>query len=406
MAIEKVSLVYIEGSLRKVNKALIKCCESGCFHMNPPPDTSGSELAAKNLKDKGVYERMIKRARVLAESLGATLDPDASYDDIDYSVSVDFKNYLDEIDQMQRELSDEKLRLNSELHSKGAIYHNLIQFSGLDVDLAELMACRYVKSRFGRLPNGSIRRLDYYSSKTFFFYPFDKKENYTWCMYITPVSEANDIDYLFNNLGFERTKLPDYLKGSSDEATDKLLEEMDSCLKRQDEIEEELKAIADREGVKLSKVYAKLIALNSSYELRSNVTVMDNRFYFSGYVPAKETKRFSELLNSVGDVTVTFRDAEPDDPAPVRLKNNRLFRPFEMFVRMYGLPNSNGIDPTPIVAITYMFLYGMMFGDVGQGLCIMILGLLLTKFTKAGLNHKDRRGERGVRSYIRVGVRQ
>ncbi|MBO6229221.1 MAG: ATPase [Ruminiclostridium sp.] len=385
MAIEKVMLVYIEGALRRINKTLIKCCESECFHINPPPDTSGSELAAKNLKDKGVYDRLAKRAKSLADQLGVKLDPNVSYDDIDYSVSVDFKKYLDEIDGMQKALTEEKIGQSSALRSENAIYENLSQLSGFDADFAELLACKYVKSRFGRLPNDSIRKLSFYSGKTFFFYPFEQEKNYTWCLYIASVTEANDIDYLFNQLGFERTKLPDYLKGNSEEATKKLVAQMEDRNKRINEIDAELKKIADREGAKLSKVFAKLNAIGNSYELRANVTVFDGRFHFSGYIPAKEKKRFTELMQSVGDVTLTFRETAPGETAPVRLKNNRLFRPFEMFVKMYGLPASNGIDPTPIVAITYMLLYGMMFGDVGQGLCIMILGLILTKCTKAGL---------------------
>ena len=385
MAIEKVSLVMIEGSLKKINKTLMKCCESGYFHMNPPPDTSGTELEAKNLRDKGVYERMIKRTRVLAESLGVKLDENAAYDDIEYNVSVDFKKYLDSIENMQSELVSQKAGLNAEIRSKSAIYHNLIQFSGIDVDISELLTCKYIRARFGRIPAGSIRKLDFYSDKMFFFYPFERKENYTWCLYLTPKTDANNIDFLFNSLGFERTQLPDYLKGNSDEAADKLLSEIDTALERMETVEKELEKIAVREGVKLSKVYAKLVSIGNSYELRSNVTVFDNRFHFTGYIPSKETQNFRELINSVGDVTVTTRDITSDDNAPVRLKNNWLFRPFEMFVKMYGLPAANGIDPTPLVAITYMFLYGMMFGDLGQGLCIMVLGLLLTKFTKAGL---------------------
>ena len=385
MAIEKVKLVYIEGSLRKINKTLIKCCESGCFHINPPPDTSGSEVAAKNLKDKGVFDRLAKRTQSIADSLGAKLDENVSYDDIDYSVSIDFKKYLDEIDNMQKGLSEEKMQLNSSLRSENAIYENLTQLSGLDADLADLLSMKYAKFRFGRLPNGSISKLSFYSSKTFFFFPFEQEKNYTWCFYITSKTEANDIDYLFNSLGFERTHLPEYLKGSSEEATKKLLDQMESENKRITEIDDELRKIADREGEKLSKVYAKIIAIGNSYELRSNVNVFDGRFHFSGYIPESEQKRFTGLMESVGDVTLTFRDSLPDEPAPVRLKNNWLFRPFEMFVKMYGLPSSNGIDPTPIVAITYMLLYGMMFGDVGQGLCIMILGIILTKCTKAGL---------------------
>ena len=386
MAIEKVTLVYIEGSLRKISKTLAKCCESGAFHINPPPDTSGTDFTAKIMKDKGVYERMIKRTKAIAESVGVKLDDKVQHDDIEYNTSTDFKDYLDSVDNMQKDLADEKLRLSSELRSKSAIYHNLLRFQGLDADISELLSCRYVKARFGRIPNGSIRKLSFYDDRMFFFYPFEKKENFTWCLYITPTDEKNSTDYLFNSLGFERTELPDYLKGNSDQAANKLLEEMDSDLERMNAIEEELKKIADSEGAKLSKVYAKLKVINSSYELRTNVTAFDNKFHFSGYIPSREKKRFSELMADVGDVTVTYRETTPDDTsAPVILKNNRLFRPFEMFVKMYGLPAANGIDPTPIVAITYMLLYGMMFGDVGQGICIMLLGLLLTKFTKAGL---------------------
>ena len=68
-----------------------------------------------------------------------------------------------------------------------------------------------------------------------------------------------------------------------------------------------------------------------------------------------------------------------------KLRNNRLFRPFEMFVNMYGLPSYTGIDPTPYVAITYMLIFGIMFGDLGQGLVISLFGFILTKWKKAKL---------------------
>ena len=102
MAIEKVTLVDVGGSLKKINKTLVKCCESGCFHINPPPNISDSHLEAKNLRDRGVYERMIKRCRIVAEDLGVTLDENASYDDIEYNVSIDFKKYLDELEKDER----------------------------------------------------------------------------------------------------------------------------------------------------------------------------------------------------------------------------------------------------------------------------------------------------------------
>ena len=66
---------------------------------------------------------------------------------------------------------------------------------------------------------------------------------------------------------------------------------------------------------------------------------------------------------------------------PTKLKNPKLFKPFEMFIRMYGLPAHDEMYPTIFVALTYTFIFGAMFGDVGQGLCLFCgRGLLyLTK---------------------------
>ena len=56
-----------------------------------------------------------------------------------------------------------------------------------------------------------------------------------------------------------------------------------------------------------------------------------------------------------------------------------------MFVEMYGLPNYHEFDPTIFVALTYTFIFGWMFGDVGQGLCLLIGGFLLYHFKKINL---------------------
>ncbi|HSR03293.1 MAG TPA: V-type ATPase 116kDa subunit family protein, partial [Proteiniclasticum sp.] len=65
---------------------------------------------------------------------------------------------------------------------------------------------------------------------------------------------------------------------------------------------------------------------------------------------------------------------------PTKLKNGWFSEPFGMFVEMYGVANYKDIDPTPFVAITYTLLFGIMFGDVGQGLLLALLGWLVYKF--------------------------
>ena len=67
------------------------------------------------------------------------------------------------------------------------------------------------------------------------------------------------------------------------------------------------------------------------------------------------------------------------------MENPKLFKPFEMFVGMYGLPAHNEMDPTLFVGLTYSFIFGVMFGDVGQGLLLVIVGALVYHFKKSPL---------------------
>ena len=59
------------------------------------------------------------------------------------------------------------------------------------------------------------------------------------------------------------------------------------------------------------------------------------------------------------------RDQYFGDP-PTKLENPKVFKPFEMFIKMYGLPAHDEMDPTMFVALTYTFIFGAMFGDLGQ----------------------------------------
>lgn len=70
---------------------------------------------------------------------------------------------------------------------------------------------------------------------------------------------------------------------------------------------------------------------------------------------------------------------------PTKVKNPKIFKPFEMFVEMYGLPAYNEMDPTIFIALTYTLMFGIMFGDVGQGLVLLIGGFLLYRFKRVNL---------------------
>ncbi|MFX1425738.1 MAG: V-type ATP synthase subunit I [Promethearchaeota archaeon] len=69
-------------------------------------------------------------------------------------------------------------------------------------------------------------------------------------------------------------------------------------------------------------------------------------------------------------------DDELREETPRIMKNNFLVRPFETLTRMYGTPSYSEIDPTPYLAFTFPILFGIMFGDMGHGLVLIISGLV------------------------------
>ena len=107
-------------------------------------------------------------------------------------------------------------------------------------------------------------------------------------------------------------------------------------------------------------------------------------------------KKPKDLLTpDVGDIEKELEESgekseDLRESAPTVMKNFFLFRPFEMITKMYGTPTYSEIDPTPFIAITFPILFGLMFGDIGHGITLMICGLLgawfLRKRSKAIVN--------------------
>jgi V/A-type H+-transporting ATPase subunit I len=107
----------------------------------------------------------------------------------------------------------------------------------------------------------------------------------------------------------------------------------------------------------------------------------------SGWIPAP---RRAELLACLDRAGVPFLLQDADPPAgrvaPVMLDNPDWVRKFELFVRGFGTPGPNEVDPSPLLALVAPLMFGYMFGDVGQGLVLLLAGLLLRgRFALAAL---------------------
>ena len=95
-----------------------------------------------------------------------------------------------------------------------------------------------------------------------------------------------------------------------------------------------------------------------------------------GFVPKNKFKELTVTVNSKmdGKVLVLENDAvhaEHTVEPPTKINHGRFVKPFEEITKLYGLPNYNEVDPTPLLAITFPILFGLMFGDLGHGLVLL-----------------------------------
>ena len=116
--------------------------------------------------------------------------------------------------------------------------------------------------------------------------------------------------------------------------------------------------------------------------------VTPRAFVLEGWVPVSERAKLeSALRQDVGDdvvVSEVSREEWQSEEAPVVLRNPRIFRPFEAIISILPLPRYGTIDPTPFVAVFFPAFFGLMVGDIGYGLVLAGLGLLLHWRSKPG----------------------
>ena len=123
-----------------------------------------------------------------------------------------------------------------------------------------------------------------------------------------------------------------------------------------------------------------------------------NAFIVEGWIPTKDLGLIQSDLDSAtnGHVVVSVDSSEAVDveKVPIALKNPLPSKPLEVLVRAFSLPKYNEIDPTKLMTFMYPALFGLMLGDVGYGLLVIALGLLVSRVIKS----------QGMRDLAKIGV--
>lgn len=99
---------------------------------------------------------------------------------------------------------------------------------------------------------------------------------------------------------------------------------------------------------------------------------------FEGFCPIDKEAELNAMLDAA---QVYYEETDPvkEDATPIKLRNNRFTKLFEPLTGMYGWPNYNEFDPTPILGPFFLLFFAICMGDCGYGFLLMLLGWLIAK---------------------------
>ena len=296
------------------------------------------------------------------------------------------------IGRMEKSINNEKARdeqLKKLMEDNKKVMKSLEPLSGVDSDLSRLPTMEFVSYRFGRLPKtGYITMQTYLTDGEFVFFETSKDEKGVWGFIFTPSKQQQKIDDIFRNLYFEQVEIPSEFDGTPKQVYDILAEENKRIEAGIKDNRSRIAEIITNSREELCAVLNLAKRRRQFSEIKRKAAHTDLVFFVSGWMEKKDAQALEkEIAKEKGDVMIFVED--PDNAwavlPPTKLRNNFVFRPFEMFVKMYGMPRYGEIDPTPILAITYILFFGIMFGDVGQSLILAIAGFLIYKIKKMDL---------------------
>ncbi len=383
MAIAKMKLVEIEFPEDQSDVILSKLVDSEDFHPEPASKFADSVRGLTVLNRPNPYADLLARMDEAKSNLGLTLD-DAKSQMLDIAQAdalfCDVVDQANKIDKLQKDLQ-QMINENNEAITQ------LKNMQDDHLNLDQLFTSHYLQIRYGYMPTMNLDKLKYYDDQVFLFKPFFKDGKYCYCLYMTTETHAPEVDNIFSSLYFERIHIPSFVHGTPKEAIGQLEEENDAAKKNIEKYESRKQKLFADNKADLSTIYATCKENAETSEAQKYVVVFGQQAAIYGFCEDKYAKKLKKEFEVRDDVKVEIKPPMGDSrlTPPTKLKENWFSKPFGMFVEMYGVPAYTDMDPTNFVAISYCILFGIMFGDVGQGAVLILVGFLAWKLKKLRL---------------------
>ncbi len=299
------------------------------------------------------------------------------------NISTDnLKEYVEIFEEQIHALSDSIKERTEEIKKLKKLKNSLSPIVDTSIHLEDFEKLKFIKLRFGKMPIESYNNLDRYIGDIPTYFNLLKIEkNYAWGIYFAAKDNVKSIDHIFATLYFERLKLSNLGEGTPAQIVEDLNRKIKTCTDEVEALTVRMDKIIQVQKEDLLEAYAEIKYFYDVNAIKKYAVYSESSFYMSFWA---EESLANELKASDCTVVVEDPDSVGDLKPPTKIRNWRIFSPFEEFVKMYGVPKYNELDPTVFLGILYTALFGIMFGDVGHGAILALVGILMTALKKGG----------------------
>ena len=317
--------------------------------------------------------------------------------------TMDVETALDTIRRIQTDYQDldkKRADLESQLNTLDESLRVIRPFRNLNFDISSILKFRFIHFRFGRIGKEYYQKFEkyIYDNLDTIFIKCDEDDQYIWGLYFVPEPESQKVKAVYSSMHFEKIYMPDSYEGTAKEAFEQLTQKRSLILSDFNTVSQKKNDFLISHCQEILAARDAIARLSGNFDIRKLAACTKGKgendiFYIlCGWMTEKDAHSFQTDIKDDSKIFCII-DGEDDEhiqpethqQPPTKLKNPKLFKPFEMYINMYGLPAYNEMDPTWFVAITYSFIFGAMFGDAGQGLLLFIGGFLLYKFKHIAL---------------------
>jgi V/A-type H+-transporting ATPase subunit I len=297
----------------------------------------------------------------------------------------EIQNILTNVEEGMSPFLSQREELDSELETKKSIYSQLKSYPLFSLKRESMYS--FLEVTIGKVVEKNISVLERsLQGIPYIFYPFKKEGEKLTALFIGLRRDRVFINRVLKDISWEKAEFPKHTENIAKDVEGKLSQEIGAIEKKMQDTINGVKKIGEAYQGDLLNIHSLVRLKKSLLEAKKYSCITDKTVLFSGWVPKEEKENAIKEIKKIDKgCYIEAKDAEevniPKEEIPVKFKHFTFFKPFELLIDLYGIPRYGTIDPTIFVAISFLVMFGAMFGDMGHGI-VLVLGSLFLKMSK------------------------